>query len=83
MKKLIEKLATVALIVVSLCSVANADQWIPESPLRPRPPQNCYEPIGRLIWIPTRVIRTYWVRLPCGRLELWEDIIPGHFVRVR
>ena len=22
-----------------------------------------------------RVLRRYWVRLPCGRLELWEDVL--------
>lgn len=72
--------ALIAFLVLLFCSEAlAARRWIPEHPNRPRPPQHTEpttfcEVSPRYEWR-QRVLRTYWVRLPCGRLELWEDVL--------
>lgn len=66
----------IAILLVGVCSVASAAEvWIPESPLRPRPdPVSYCQPSGHYEWR-QRVLRRYWVLLPCGRKELWEDVL--------
>lgn len=82
-------IAIVLALACSFASVSAHDRWIPDNPPdhpTPRPPTKrpeCSTHYGhaRWVWVPARQLRTYWVRLPCGALEQWEDIIPGHWER--
>lgn len=48
--------------------------WPPRTSPMPRPRPICEPQRGHYEW-QQRVLRTYWVRLPCGRLEQWEDVL--------